>query len=78
MPDVAAPTTSAVGAQVSVSWSAVTIGGAKVDYLVGRFDASSGAEAAIGSGCSGTIAATGCTESNVPPGVVALRRHADP
>ena len=69
LPTVSQPTASVTNRSVAVSWSAVTLpGGAAVDgYEVRRYD-NGGALQSIGSACSGTIAATSCTESAVPPG----------
>jgi hypothetical protein len=68
MPQGATPTASASGGDVSVSWSAVTVGSAPVSYTVRRLNASSGLPATVGSSCSGTLSATSCTETAVPSG----------
>ncbi len=61
------PTASVSNRNVTVSWSA-TGGSVPVDgYVVRRFD-TGGAEASVGSSCSGTINALSCTETNVAPG----------
>ncbi len=67
----ATPTTSVgAGRAVTVSWAASTLSdGQPVDgYVVRRYDAVSGTAAAVGLGCTGTIAATSCVETAVPPG----------
>jgi hypothetical protein len=54
---------------VALSWSAASLpgGGAVTGYTVRRYT-SAGVLQSIGSACSGTIAATSCTEASVPPG----------
>jgi hypothetical protein len=55
------------GRDVTVSWTA-SGGSVPVDgYLVKRYS-SGGVQQTIGAACSGTIAATSCTESSVPAG----------
>lgn len=68
MPQGATPAATATGGDVSVSWSAVTAGGALVSYTIRRFDASSGVPATAGGSCAGTVAGTSCTETGVPSG----------
>jgi large repetitive protein len=61
-----APVAVASGRNVSLTWSAsagVPAGG----YLVSRYDASNAASP-VAAGCSGTVAATTCTEKDLPPG----------
>src|SRR6185312_168121 len=68
MPAGAAPTVSAAGHSVTVSWTGGALLGQSVSgYTVKRYTAG-GAAQAIGSGCSGTITALSCTESSVPAG----------
>jgi len=64
------PTASAVGAAVTVSWSASTLasGQAVTGYQVKRYDATTLVVQTILSACTGTIAATSCVESSVPAG----------
>jgi hypothetical protein len=64
---VAPPTTSIVGRTVTVRWTAPASGAPVTGYLLRRYDSSGNAQT-IGSGCSGTIATTSCTETAVPPG----------
>ncbi len=67
----ATPTASASpGRSVAVTWGASTLSnGVAVDgYAVTRYDATSGIAQTTLAGCSGTIGATGCTETGVPPG----------
>ena len=67
----ATPTASASpGRSVAVTWGASTLSnGHAVDgYAVTRYDATSGAAQTTLAGCSGTISATSCTETGVPPG----------
>jgi hypothetical protein len=69
MPTGATPSVSVTGRNVTVSWTASTIGGVSVaGYTVSRYDAGTLALQTIGSSCSGTIVALTCTESAVPPG----------
>ncbi len=70
MPAGLAPTVSANGNLVTVSWSAVTLpGGVAVGgYLVGRYNATTGATGTVGANCAGVVTATTCTEHNVPDG----------
>jgi hypothetical protein len=62
--------TPAPGRLVSVSWAASTLSnGHAVDgYVVRRYDTSGGAAQTPSGGCSGTVAATSCTETDVPTG----------
>jgi hypothetical protein len=69
MPTGSAPSVSVTGRNVTVSWSASTIGGMAVaGYTVRRYDAGTLSLQTIGAGCSGAIAALTCTEAAVPPG----------
>ncbi|HEX8647451.1 MAG TPA: hypothetical protein VF715_11170 [Thermoleophilaceae bacterium] len=65
----AQPSGSVTGRSVSLSWSATTLpGGASVSgYTIRRYS-TGGTLQSIGSGCSGTVSATSCTEASVPPG----------
>jgi len=65
-----APTVTVNGRDVTVSWSAATLAtGAPVSgYTVRRFDTGDTPQP-VGAGCSGTIAALGCTEQGVAAGV---------
>jgi len=68
MPTGSAPTASATGHSVTVSWSANTLLGQSVTgYTVKRYN-DSGVSQTVGSGCSGTITALTCTEASVPSG----------
>jgi hypothetical protein len=68
MPTGATPTASVSNRSVTVSWSGSTIGGSPVSgYVVKRYN-TGGTLQTIGSGCSGTVSATSCTETGVPPG----------
>jgi hypothetical protein len=68
MPAGSAPTASAAGHSVTVSWSSETLMGQSVTgYIVKRYNAG-GAAQTVGAGCSGTITALSCTESAVPAG----------
>jgi hypothetical protein len=70
MPAGNTPTVSVSGRNVTVSWTQSSFsGGAAVSgYAIKRYDTTSGAVQAIGSGCSGTITALTCTENAVPSG----------
>jgi hypothetical protein len=70
MPTGSTPAGTVAGSSVTVSWPASTLpGGAPVGgYIVNRFDAVNGAPATVGSGCSGVVANTTCTEQSVPAG----------
>ena len=61
------PTASASNRSVTIGWSAASSGAPATGYLVKRYDGSGNAQS-VGSGCSGTIAQTTCTETAVPPG----------
>jgi hypothetical protein len=64
---VAAPTVSATGRSVSVSWTAPGGGAPPTGYIVKRYD-NSNQSGTVGSSCSGTVTGTSCTESAVPAG----------
>ena len=63
------PSGSVSNRSVAVSWTATTLpgGGSLTGYTVRRYTGA-GVLQTIGSACSGTIAATSCTEAAVPPG----------
>jgi hypothetical protein len=68
MPAGSAPTVSASGHSVTVSWTGGAVMGQSVTgYTVKRFNAA-GAAQTIGSGCSGTVTGVSCTESSVAAG----------
>lgn len=60
----------AAGRNVTVTWSASPFagGGSVPAYVVRRFQALTSAESVVLATCSGLVAATTCTENNVPPG----------
>ena len=64
-------TLTSIGREVSLSWGASTLsnGTAVSGYLIKRYPAGGGigAISPIGT-CSGTVAAMGCVEDDVPPG----------
>lgn len=64
MPAGAAPTATADGNVVTVSWPTVNMasGASVAGYLVQRFNASNGASAAVGGTCSGIVATPRCRE----------------
>jgi hypothetical protein len=67
----ATPTaTAAAGRKVTVSWGASTLSSGQPvgGYVVKRYDAGSGALQTTLAGCAGTISATSCVETSVPPG----------
>ena len=67
----AAPTAGENGsANVVVKWGSSSLSnGVPADgYIVKRFDAETGTQAAIGAGCAGTIAATSCVVPETPVG----------
>ena len=63
------PTASKSGRNVTVNWSASSVNGgpAASSYTVKRYNGSGQAQT-IGSGCSGSIGSTSCTENAVPAG----------
>jgi hypothetical protein len=70
MPAGATPVGRVAESSVTVSWPASTLpGGAFVGgYVIHRYDAVTFAQATVGSGCNGVVAATTCTEQSVQPG----------
>jgi hypothetical protein len=69
MPVGSAPTVSAAGHSLTVSWSGQTLMGQSVTgYIVKRYNAA-GAAQTVGTGCSGTVTALSCTETAVPAGM---------
>jgi hypothetical protein len=64
------PAGSATGSSVTISWPASTLpGGIHVaGYTIHRYSASSGTAETVGSGCSGVVTVTTCTEASVPQG----------
>ena len=64
---MAAPTVSATGRSVSVSWSAPSDGAPPTGYIVKRYDGSNQSQT-VGSACAGTVNGTSCIESAVPAG----------
>jgi hypothetical protein len=73
MPAGATPSVNVSGRNVTVSWSASTVAGQAVSgYVVKRYNASSQSQT-VGSGCSGTVTSTSCTEAAVPSGAWTYR-----
>ena len=70
MPTGYAPVGKVSGTSLTVSWTAATLanGAPVVGYVVNRFNAVNGTPATVGSGCSGVVATTNCTEQAVPAG----------
>lgn len=70
MPRGATPTASVSGSAVALSWPAVTMsdGSGVQGYIVNRYNAVTGQQATVGSGCSGVLTTTSCTELGVPSG----------
>jgi len=70
MPVGSQPTAGAAGTTVTVTWPAVDIlAGTPVQgYVVSRTNADTGGPGSVGSGCSGVITTTTCTDTGVPPG----------
>ena len=64
---VTQPTTSIANRNATVRWTTPASGAPVTGYLVRRYDESGNAQT-IGAGCSGTITATSCTETALPPG----------
>jgi hypothetical protein len=68
IPAATAPALSIVTyPNVTLNWSAVTVGGAATSYTVRRYS-EAGVVQSIGAACSGTVATTSCVESAVPVG----------
>lgn len=63
-----AAVTAPSGSDVVVSWTPSTSGAPVTGYEVRSYDAESGTPRTVGSGCSGVIAATSCTETDVSAG----------
>jgi hypothetical protein len=70
MPSGAQPIASASGKNVTIRWPAEYFpdNQSVAGYIVYRVNAATGVQAAAGASCSGTIAATTCTDLNVPSG----------
>jgi hypothetical protein len=68
--DGAMPSGVSAGNRVTVTWPASSLGsgGAVGGYQVRRYDAETGAEQPVGTGCTGTVAVATCTESGVADG----------
>lgn len=64
------PTGTPSGGDVLVSWAASTFsdGTAATSYTVRRYQAVTGTEQTVLSGCAGSVTTTSCTESSVPAG----------
>jgi hypothetical protein len=68
MPSGSAPTVSATGHSLTVSWTAATLLGQSVTgYTVKRYNGS-GVSQTVGTGCSGMLTGLTCTEASVPAG----------
>jgi hypothetical protein len=69
-PSGTAPAGSASGTSVTISWAAAKFanGAAVAGYQISRYNAGTGAPATVGTGCSGVITTTTCTEQAVPAG----------
>jgi hypothetical protein len=63
-----AATTPPTGSAVVVSWIPSTGGAPVAGYEVRSYDATSGTERTVGTGCSGINTGTTCTETSVPAG----------
>jgi hypothetical protein len=69
MPTGTTPSVAVSGRNVTVSWTASTVGGQGVGgYVVRRYDAGTLALQTIGSACSGLVVGLSCTEAAVPAG----------
>src|SRR5436309_9450282 len=67
MPAGNTPTATVSGRNATASWTASSGSVSVTGYVVKRYD-TSGSQQTIGASCSGTIAATTCTETAVPAG----------
>lgn len=70
MPTATAPTASASGTTVTVSWSAASFpGGPNVaGYVVRAYNATTNASRAVGGTCTGTVTALTCSDTGVSAG----------
>ncbi len=70
MPTGSAPSGSAVGSSVTVSWTPVTLtdGASVAGYVITRYNKVTGTPGTVGSACTGIVTTTTCTENSVPPG----------
>ncbi|MFF2318802.1 OmpL47-type beta-barrel domain-containing protein [Arthrobacter sp. NPDC058097] len=71
LPQGGTPAASPAGANVSVSWAAVTTPGAHAvaGYTIARYASpTGGAKVDAGGGCAGTVSTLACTEQTVPDG----------
>jgi hypothetical protein len=70
MPTGSTPSGSALGSSVTVSWTAVTFmdGVAAAGYIITRYNEVTGTAGTVGSGCTGIVTTTTCTENSVPSG----------
>jgi hypothetical protein len=70
MPSGTAPSGTALSDQVTISWPPSTFsnGVDVAGYIVNRYNASTGAMATVGTGCSGVLTTTTCTETSVARG----------
>jgi hypothetical protein len=70
MPAGNVPSGTVSGRSVTLTWTASAFagGGNSPAYVIRRFNSLTQAEATVLSACSGLVAATTCTENNVPLG----------
>jgi hypothetical protein len=70
MPGGNSPSVAVSGGDVAVRWSPSTLptGVGVAGYTVQRYNTITGAAATVGAACAGIVAATTCTETNVPAG----------
>jgi hypothetical protein len=70
MPNGSAPSGAASGTSVTLTWTGVDLssGPSVADYVIKRYNAANGTPVAVGSGCSGVVTATSCTEIGVSAG----------
>ncbi len=80
MPNGSAPSGTASGTSVTLSWAAADLssGTSVAGYVVKRYNAANGTPVAVGAGCSGVVTATSCTELGVERGNVVLYRDPSP